>query len=95
MVGARAGDDGRGVVARKRESQDVSAYLDEQGVAVPGGHHCAQPILRRFGKESTVRVSLAPHDTTEDLDVLVEALWRLVDGQARGAGQSGAPQRRR
>jgi cysteine desulfurase/selenocysteine lyase len=64
-------------------TQDVSAYLDKQGVAVRGGHHCAQPILRRFGKESTVRASLAPYNTTEDLDVLVEALWKLVGGQAR------------
>jgi cysteine desulfurase/selenocysteine lyase len=64
-------------------TQDVSAYLDKQGVAVRGGHHCAQPILRRFGKESTVRASLAPYNTTEDLDVLVEALQKLVGGQAR------------
>lgn len=64
-------------------TQDVAAYLDKQGVAVRGGHHCAQPILRRFGKESTVRASLAPYNTTEDLDVLVEALRKLVGGQAR------------
>ncbi len=41
------------------------------------GHHCAQPILRRFGLESTVRASLAPYNTTEDIDALCEALLRL------------------
>ena len=57
---------------------DISTYLDKQGVAVRGGHHCAQPILRRFGQESTVRASLAPYNTREDLDVLVDSLLTLT-----------------
>jgi cysteine desulfurase/selenocysteine lyase len=65
------------------ETSEISTYLDKQGIAVRGGHHCAQPILRRFGRESTVRASLAPYNTREDIDALVDALWRLVDGQAR------------
>ena len=65
------------------DTQAVSTYLDKQGIAVRGGHHCAQPILRRFGRETTVRASLAPYNTREDIDALVEALWRLVDGQER------------
>jgi len=59
-------------------TEDVSRYLDSEGIAVRGGHHCAQPILRRFGLETTVRASLAPYNTFEDLDALVDALCRLV-----------------
>ncbi len=62
-------------------TEDVGAALDQEGIAVRSGHHCAQPILRRFGLESTVRASLAPYNTCEDIDALVAALLRL-----RGAG---------
>ena len=63
---------------------DVAAALDKEGVAVRGGHHCAQPILRRFGLESSVRASFAPYNVREDVDVLVQALHRLqANGGAR------------
>ncbi len=55
--------------------------VDRDGIAVRSGHHCAQPILRRFGLEATVRASLAPYNTREDLDVLVAALKRLQAGR--------------
>jgi cysteine desulfurase/selenocysteine lyase len=58
-------------------TEDVGAALDREGIAVRSGHHCAQPILRRFGVEATVRPSLAMYTTTEDVDVLVAALHRL------------------
>ncbi len=58
-------------------SEDVGAALDQEGIAVRSGHHCAQPILRRFGVESTVRPSLAFYNTTEDVDALVNTLLRL------------------
>jgi cysteine desulfurase/selenocysteine lyase len=64
-------------------THDVATWLDKHGIAVRGGHHCAQPILRRFGLESTVRASLAPYNVHEDIDALVEALLRLTaDGNA-------------
>ena len=44
------------------------------------GHHCAQPILRRFGLEATVRASLALYNTCTDIDALVAALTRLRAG---------------
>jgi cysteine desulfurase/selenocysteine lyase len=56
---------------------DVGGLLDQEGIAVRSGHHCAQPILRRFGYEATVRASLAPYNTFEDLDALAAALHRL------------------
>jgi len=62
-------------------TEDVGAALDQEGIAVRSGHHCAQPILRRFGLESTVRASLAPYNTCEDVDALVAALNRIRVGQ--------------
>lgn len=59
------------------ESEAVGRALDREGIAVRAGHHCAQPILRRFGVEATVRASLALYNTCEDIDALVAALLRL------------------
>jgi cysteine desulfurase/selenocysteine lyase len=61
-------------------TEDVGAALNRQGIAVRAGHHCAQPILRRFGVESTVRPSLALYNTCEEIDALAAALWNLKVG---------------
>jgi cysteine desulfurase / selenocysteine lyase len=61
-------------------TEDVGAALNRQGIAVRAGHHCAQPILRRFGVESTVRPSLALYNTCEEIDALVAAVWNLKQG---------------
>ena len=58
-------------------TEEIGDYLNRNGIAVRSGHHCAQPILRRFGLESTVRASLALYNTIEDIDALVTALWNL------------------
>ncbi len=57
---------------------EVGQTLSEQGIAVRAGHHCAQPILRRFGLESTVRPSLAFYNTCAEIDMLVETVWKLA-----------------
>ena len=62
-------------------AEDVGVALDQEGIAVRAGHHCAQPILRRFGVESTVRPSLALYNTTDDIDCLVAALLRFQAGR--------------
>jgi cysteine desulfurase/selenocysteine lyase len=62
-------------------TEDVGKALDEEGIAVRAGHHCAQPILRRFGVESTVRATLAMYNTCEDIDALVAALRRIQAGR--------------
>jgi len=62
-------------------TEDVGAALDQEGIALRSGHHCAQPILRRFGLESTVRASLALYNTKDDIDALVAALLRLRAAQ--------------
>lgn len=55
-------------------SDEVGARLNTYGIAVRSGHHCAQPILRRFGLEATVRPSFAFYNTCGEIDVLVSAL---------------------
>jgi cysteine desulfurase/selenocysteine lyase len=56
----------------------VGSALNQEGIAVRAGHHCAQPILRRFGVESTVRATLGLYNTHADMDALVAALRRLA-----------------
>lgn len=64
------------------KTEEVGAALNKEGIAVRSGHHCAQPILRRFGLEATVRPSLALYNSHEDLDALAAALRKLH--RARG-----------
>ena len=62
-------------------TEDVGVALNQEGIAVRAGHHCAQPILRRMGVDSTVRPSLAFYNTYEDVDALVAALLRFQAGR--------------
>ena len=64
------------VLAGQR-TEELGSALDREGIAVRSGHHCAQPILRRYGLEATVRASLAPYNVREDIDALVAALKTL------------------
>ena len=59
--------------------EEVGKALNQEGVAVRSGHHCAQPILRRFGVEATVRPSLAFYNTCEEVDLLVSVVKRLAN----------------
>jgi cysteine desulfurase/selenocysteine lyase len=61
-------------------NQDVGVALNKVGIAVRTGHHCAQPILRRFGLESTVRPSLAFYNTYDEVDHLVTTVRRIQGG---------------
>ena len=56
---------------------DVGAVLDDEGVAVRAGHHCAQPVMRRFGVPATVRASFAFYNTREEVAALVHGLRRV------------------
>ncbi|QOX64912.1 cysteine desulfurase [Anoxybacterium hadale] len=71
----------------------VGKALNEEGIAVRTGHHCAQPILRRFGLESTVRPSLAFYNTKEEIDRLVSVLIgihrAITDERASGRSAHG------
>jgi len=59
-------------------TEQVGGMLDRDGIAVRSGHHCAQPILRRFGLEATVRASLAPYNTRADVEALAAAVRRIL-----------------
>ncbi len=63
-------------------TDEVGQALNQEGIAVRTGHHCAQPILRRFGLETTVRPSLAFYNTCEEVDRMVAVVRRLA-GQRR------------
>jgi cysteine desulfurase/selenocysteine lyase len=65
-------------------TEEIGDYLNRKGIAVRAGHHCAQPILRRFGLESTVRATFALYNTCEEVDALVAALWDLRQGRNPG-----------
>nr|WP_315400486.1 family 2A encapsulin nanocompartment cargo protein cysteine desulfurase [uncultured Duganella sp.] len=63
-------------------TEEVGHALNDEGIAVRTGHHCAQPILRRFGVETTVRPSLAFYNTFDEIDRLIAVVRRLA-GQRR------------
>jgi cysteine desulfurase/selenocysteine lyase len=60
--------------------RDVAIHLDRQGIAVRAGHHCAQPALRRYGLEETVRPSLGLYNVPDDIDRLLAALRSVPQG---------------
>jgi cysteine desulfurase / selenocysteine lyase len=59
-------------------TEEVGQALNQEGIAVRAGHHCAQPILRRFGLEATVRPSLAFYNTCDEVDVFIDVIRRLA-----------------
>jgi len=72
--------DRRGVVAFAVEgfsAEQICRHLDARGVALRGGHHCAQPLLRAFGVEGAARASLAPYSEEADVDALLDGLADL------------------
>jgi cysteine desulfurase / selenocysteine lyase len=58
-------------------NEQIAKHLDKHGIAVRAGHHCAQPAIRHFGLETSVRPSLAFYNTREEIDALVLALRSL------------------
>ena len=62
----------------RAHAHDVATLLDRQGIAVRAGHHCAEPLMHRFGLDSTARASFAIYTTHEEIDVS----GRLADPRA-------------
>jgi cysteine desulfurase / selenocysteine lyase len=60
--------------ARGMHAHDLATILDTEGIAVRAGHHCAQPLMERFGVESTTRASFGLYNTRDDVDALVAGL---------------------
>ncbi|HEU4341029.1 MAG TPA: cysteine desulfurase [Candidatus Binatia bacterium] len=59
-------------------AHDVGTILDQEGVAVRAGHHCAMPVMQHFGVPATTRASFALYNTKEEIDVLVRSLERVL-----------------
>ena len=58
---------------------DIATIIDQNGVAVRAGHHCAQPLMERFDLPSTARASLGLYNTREDIDILAESLEKVQE----------------
>lgn len=59
-------------------AQDIGLLIDQLGVAIRTGHHCAQPLLHHFGVDATCRASFAAYNTLEEVDTFVAALNRVI-----------------
>lgn len=58
---------------------DIGTILDQEGIAIRTGHHCAQPVMQFFGIPATARASLAFYNTPEDIDALVQGLHQVLE----------------
>lgn len=59
-------------------AHDVGTILDQEGVAIRAGHHCAMPVMQRFGVPATARASFALYNNREDVDALVRGIHRVL-----------------
>jgi cysteine desulfurase / selenocysteine lyase len=58
---------------------DIGTILDREGIAIRAGHHCAQPVMKRFGLPATARASFAIYNTKEDIDVLIQGIYQVLE----------------
>lgn len=58
---------------------DIGTILDREGVAIRAGHHCAQPVMQRFGVPATARASFAVYNTREEVDALIGAMHKVKE----------------
>jgi cysteine desulfurase/selenocysteine lyase len=58
---------------------DIGTILDQEGIAVRAGHHCAQPVMQRFKVPATARASFAFYNTKEEIDVLAKTIERVIE----------------
>jgi len=65
-------------VIDKMHPQDLGVLLDNKGIAVRTGHHCAQPLMDRFGIPGTVRASFAMYNTREEVDAMVSGIQQAI-----------------
>jgi cysteine desulfurase/selenocysteine lyase len=63
-----------GFVMSDIHPHDIGTILDDDGIAIRAGHHCAQPVMERFGVPATARASFAFYNTLEEVDALVAGL---------------------
>jgi cysteine desulfurase/selenocysteine lyase len=66
-----------GFVMEGVHPHDVGTVLDDEGIAIRAGHHCAQPVMQRFGVSATARASFAFYNTDAEVDALMDGLLRV------------------
>jgi len=92
VLGPADTHDRRGVVSfavKGFSAEEVCRHLDRHGVALRGGYHCAQPLLRAFGVDGAARASLAPYSLDDDVDALFTGLEDLMRQRATRSNRSG------
>ena len=72
---------------------DVGTIVDQEGIAIRTGHHCAQPLMDRYGIAATARASFGLYNTLEEVDVLVDALHRVREVFGCGTQRPGSVRR--
>jgi cysteine desulfurase/selenocysteine lyase len=65
-------------VIDKMHSQDIGILLDNRGIAIRTGHHCAQPLMQRCGITGTSRASFAVYNTREEINELITGLYKVI-----------------
>jgi len=60
-------------------AHDIGTILDQEGIAIRAGHHCAMPVMQRFGVPATARASFAFYNTKEEVDTLVGAIHKVIE----------------
>jgi cysteine desulfurase / selenocysteine lyase len=58
---------------------DIGTILDQEGIAIRTGHHCAQPVMERYGIPATARASLGLYNTKEEIDALVRGIKKVQE----------------
>jgi cysteine desulfurase/selenocysteine lyase len=81
ILGPRVGEERSGLVSfafADVHAHDVVTFADEDGIALRGGHHCNQPLMKKLGLTSTTRASFYVYNTPEEIDALVASLRRIL-----------------
>ena len=76
---ARAKASVLGFVVDEVHPHDVGTILDQEGIAIRAGHHCAQPVMQHFKVPATARASFAFYNTKEEVDRLVAAVQKVIE----------------
>jgi cysteine desulfurase/selenocysteine lyase len=66
------------VYSTRFHPSDLGTLLDRQGIAIRTGHHCTQPLMRRFGIAGTARISFAAYNTEQEIEYLGEAIKKSL-----------------
>jgi cysteine desulfurase/selenocysteine lyase len=82
IIGPQTEEERSGVISfvvNNIHAHDIAQILDQEGIAVRAGHHCAQPLAHRYGIPATARASFAVYSTKEDVDHLIAAIKKAQE----------------